>query len=216
MTGAIKICGITTADAIDAAAHAGATHAGFVFFAASPRATTTATALSLSRRNPSLKSVALTVDAGDDDLARIVAEAAPSMLQLHGSESPARVAAIRERFGLPVMKAVSIASAIDVTRARDYEAAADMLLFDASPDTLPGGNGIAFDWTLVAHERWSKPWMLSGGLTASSVAKAIHATGTRGVDVSSGVEKTRGVKDPQMIEQFIRAAKGAFAGSETQ
>ena len=215
MNHAIKICGITTAEAIDAAALAGATHAGFVFFAASPRATTTSVALSLSRRNPSLKSVALTVDAGDDDLARIVAEAAPSMLQLHGSESPARVSAIRERFGLPVMKALGISSEGDIARAHDYEAAADMLLFDASPDALPGGNGITFDWSLVAGERWLRPWMLSGGLSPSNVANAILATRARAVDVSSGVEKTRGVKDPQLIEQFIRAAKGAFAGSET-
>lgn len=216
MTPAIKICGIKTAAAIDTAAQAGATHLGFNFYDASPRLVSTADAAALSRRVPALESVALTVDATDALLDQIVREAAPSLLQLHGSETPERVSFIKSRFGLRVMKALAIASPADVRHARAYEHIADILLFDAKPDALPGGNGLTFDWQLIANEKWSKPWMLSGGLTPDNVAGAIRTTRARGVDVSSGVERSRGEKDPVLIERFIASARQTFAEQQTK
>jgi len=207
----VKICGIKTPEAVDAAARAGATHIGFVFFKDSPRHVTTARAYELALRAPGLKAVALTVDADDATLDAIVAEAHPRTLQLHGAETPARVREVKARYRLPVMKAIAIADAADVARAHNYETAADILLFDAKPDALPGGNGLAFDWQLIAKEKWSKPWMLSGGLNPNNVAEAIRVTRASGVDVSSGVEKSRGEKDPNLIERFVLAARTAFA-----
>jgi phosphoribosylanthranilate isomerase len=213
MTPAIKICGIKTAAAIDAAVRSGATHIGFNFFDASPRFVSTATASALAGRALSLTTVALTVDAGDELLERIVREAKPSLLQLHGRETPERVRSIKSQFRLPVMKAIAIASPQDVNLAHDFDQSADMLLFDAKPGELPGGNGLAFDWTLIASEAWHLPWMLSGGLTHQNVAEAIKKTGATCVDVSSGVEKVRGEKDPILIERFVAAAKTAFSES---
>lgn len=213
MTPAIKICGIKTAAAIDAAAQAGATHVGFNFFEASPRFLLTADAAVLASRVPGLKTVALTVDADDEVLDKIVREAKPSVLQLHGRESPGRVKSIRSRFHLPVMKAVSIDGPGDILHAHTYEQAADILLFDAKPGVLPGGNGLAFDWTLIAHETWKLPWLLSGGLTSGNVAEAIRTTHATGIDVSSGVESSRGEKDTALIKRFIAAAQTAFAES---
>jgi phosphoribosylanthranilate isomerase len=209
MSGAIKICGITTAEAIDAAARAGATHAGFVFHAASPRAISPTAAGEIAARAPGLRSVALTVDADDATLHAISAGLHPQMWQLHGGETPERIAAIRAMFRVPVMKAVAIESQADVARAHAYESIADWLLFDAKD----GGSGFAFDWRLVAEERWKKPWLLAGGLNAGNVAEAIRTTRARGVDVSSGVEKSRGVKDAALIERFVAAARAAFAES---
>ena len=211
MSIAVKICGLKTPEAVDAAVRAGATHIGFNFFKDSPRYVATTLAYELALRAPGLKAVALTVDADDATLDKIVAEAHPRMLQLHGAESPDRVSELKARFRLPVMKAIAIGAADDVQRAHDFEAAADILLFDAKPDALPGGNGLTFDWQLIAKEKWSKPWMLSGGLNAGNVAEAIRTTRARGVDVSSGVEKSRGEKDARLIEQFIAAARTAFA-----
>jgi phosphoribosylanthranilate isomerase len=211
MNSAIKICGLKTPEAVDAATRAGATHLGFNFYDASPRLVSTAAAAALSALAPALESVALTVDASDALLDQIVREAAPSLLQLHGNETPERVSFIKSRFGLRVMKAVAIASAADVRHAHTYEHAADWLLFDAKPDALPGGNGLTFDWQLIANEKWSRPWMLSGGLTAANVADAVRISHARGVDVSSGVEKSRGEKDPILIERFIVAAQKTFA-----
>ncbi len=208
---AVKICGIRTAEAVDAAARAGATHVGFVFFKESPRFIAADRAYELASRVPALKPVALTVDADDATLDEIVAKAHPRTLQLHGTETPARVREIKARYRLPVMKAIAIAAPGDVTRAHDYEDAADILLFDAKPATLPGGNGLAFDWQLVAGEKWRKPWMLSGGLNPGNVAEAIRATHAQGVDVSSGVEKSRGEKDVTLIERFIANARAAMA-----
>ena len=216
MTGAIKICGVKTAEAVDAAARAGATHLGFNFYDASPRLVSTTAAAALSARAPALESVALTVDATDALLDRIVREAAPSLLQLHGSETPERVSFIKSRFGLRVMKALAIASPADVRHARAYEHIADILLFDAKPDALPGGNGLTFDWQLIANEKWSKPWMLSGGLTPDNVAGAIRTTHASAVDVSSGVEKSRGEKDTALIERFIASARQTFAEHHTK
>ena len=213
MSGTIKICGIKTTEAIDAAARAGATHAGFVFYAPSPRALSPIDAGMIAERAPGLRAVALTVDADDATFDAISAGLHPQMWQLHGAETPERVRAIRQKFRVPVMKAVAIAGSDDLARARIFEDSADWLLFDAKPDALPGGNGLAFDWQLIAGETWRKPWMLSGGLNPGNVAEAIRITHARGVDVSSGVEKSRGEKDPALIERFIAAARQALAES---
>lgn len=213
MSIAVKICGVKTADAIDAAARAGATHIGFNFYQKSPRYVSATEAGKLAERAPGLRSVALTVDANDETLHEISAGLHPQMWQLHGDEPPERVNAIRNMFRVPVMKAVAIETAADIARARKYEQVADWLLFDAKPGELPGGNGLAFDWNLIAGETWTKPWMLSGGLTADNVADAIRLTRTHAVDVSSGVESARGQKDPQLIERFVAAARSAFAGN---
>jgi phosphoribosylanthranilate isomerase len=213
MSGAIKICGVKTAEAVDAAVRAGATHLGFNFFRKSPRYVAPDEAGRLAARAPGLRSVALTVDADDVMLRAISDGMHPQMWQLHGDESPKRVAAIRDMFRVPVMKAVSIESKTDMARAYTYEQCADWLLFDAKPGALPGGNGLAFDWRLIADETWTKPWLLSGGLTPENVGEAIRTTHARGVDVSSGVEQVRGEKDPALIERFVTTARAAFAES---
>jgi phosphoribosylanthranilate isomerase len=213
MSGVIKICGVKTAEAMDAAARAGATHIGFNFYPKSPRFISPEEAGRLAARAPGLRNVALTVDADDETLHAISAGLHPQMWQLHGDETPERVSAIRNQFRVPVMKAVSIESKVDVARAYTYEQCADWLLFDAKPGALPGGNGLAFDWHLIAEETWTKPWFLSGGLTPGNVAEAIHTAYARGVDVSSGVEKARGEKDPALIEDFVLRARAAFAES---
>jgi phosphoribosylanthranilate isomerase len=152
----------------------------------------------------------LTVDSDDQRLSAVIEAFAPDILQLHGAETPARVAAIREKFGRPVMKAIGLATATDLDKISAYEAVADMLLFDAAPAdaaALPGGNGRAFDWTLLAGRSFGRPWLLGGGLTAENVGAAIAATGAPGVDVSSGVESARGVKDISKIVRLIAAAR---------
>ena len=211
MSGSIKICGIKTADAIDAAARVGATHVGFNFYPASPRVIAPADAGTIAARTPGLRTVALTVDADDETMHAISAGLHPQMWQLHGNETPERVLAIRNTFRVPVMKAIAIESEADIARARKFERIADWLLFDAKPADLPGGNGLVFDWKLIAGQTWTKPWMLSGGLSATNVAEAIRTTRARAVDVSSGVEKSRGHKDPLLIETFVAAARTAFA-----
>ena len=213
MSGFVKICGLRTAAAVDASIEQGASHVGFVFYPASPRNISPAEAGRLIARLPdSVVPVALTVDADDATIAAILAEAPVRMLQAHGHESPARVAALRQRFGLPVMKAIGIAEAADVARAHDYEAVADLLLLDAKAPKkgLPGGNGLAFDWGLIANEAWSRPWFLAGGLTPDNVAEAIRISGARAVDVSSGVEQAPGVKDIGLIAAFLAAARSQF------
>jgi len=211
----VKICGINAPAALAAAAEGGADYIGFVFYPASPRAVTPAVAASLAAAAPArLRKVALSVDA-DDALLREILETAPiDLLQLHGRESVERVAEIRARFGVPVMKVLKIAGAEDVAAAAAYEPVADRLLFDAKPPkdmagALPGGNALAFDWQLLAGRSWSLPWMLSGGLTAENVAEALRISGARAVDVSSGVEDRPGVKNPDKIRAFIAAAKAA-------
>lgn len=211
----VKICGLRTPEAVAAAAAAGAAYLGFVFFPASPRAVTPEAAAALAARVPAgLARVGLVVDAGDAELDAIASVAAPDLLQLHGAESPERVRAIRARLGLPVMKAVGLRSAEDLPRIAAFEAVADMILVDAKPApgaALPGGNGLAFDWRLLAGRRWARPWMLAGGLTAANVAEAVRLTGARQVDVSSGVESAPGVKDPDRIRAFLAAAGAAGA-----
>jgi phosphoribosylanthranilate isomerase len=209
----VKICGLTTAPALDAALDAGADFVGFVFFPPSPRHLELAAAGDLGRQvGGRAGKVALTVDADDGLIAAIMAALAPDLLQLHGREPPARVAAIRARFGRPVMKALPIAGPEDLAAIPAYAGVADRLLFDARPPreaTRPGGLGRAFDWRLLERLDLAVPFMLSGGLDAGNVATALAVTAAPGVDVSSGVEAAPGVKDPERIRAFIRAARAA-------
>lgn len=207
----VKICGLRQAADVAAAATAGAAYAGFVFFAKSPRNVSIPQARALALAAPlGLAKVALTVDASEADLDAIVEAVPLDMLQLHGKESPDRVAAIRARYGLPVMKAVGVADEGDLAALFDYSLVADQILVDAKPPTsapLPGGNGLAFDWRLLTGRHWLRPWMLAGGLTPENVAEAIRLTNARQVDVSSGVESAPGVKDPARIAAFVEATR---------
>lgn len=209
----IKICGLSTAETLEAALSGGASHAGFIFFAKSPRNVTVAQAKSLrAAASGRAKAVAVTVDADDDFLASIVAEMGPDMLQLHGHESPARTAEIRSRFGLPVMKAFSISGAADLAAIVPYKGIANRFLFDAKPpkgSDLPGGNGVSFDWRLLAALDGSVDYMLSGGLNAANVGEAILHANPPGLDVSSGVESAPGVKDARLIGEFFKAVRAA-------
>ncbi|KIC36868.1 phosphoribosylanthranilate isomerase [Leisingera sp. ANG-M7] len=210
----VKICGLSTPQDVAAVAAAGAAYAGFVFFPKSPRNVSIAQAAALAIEAPiGLCKVALTVNAFDDELDAITGTVPLDMLQLHGKESPERVAEVRARYGLPVMKAVGIADAADIPQIALYEQVADQLLIDAKPPKeaeLPGGNGLAFDWRLLAGRKyWQKPWMLAGGLTPENVAEAIRMTGARQVDVSSGVESAPGEKDAALIDAFTKAARAA-------
>jgi phosphoribosylanthranilate isomerase len=212
---AIKICGLKTPEALEVALESGADMVSFVFFGPSPRnlALEAARVLGQQAQDRAAK-VALTVDADDDTLHGIVAALKPDMLQLHGNESPDRVVAVRTRFGLPVMKALPIATRADLSPIREYSNIADCLLFDARPlpsDTRPGGLGKTFDWTLLVGLNIDVPYMLSGGLTPDNVAEAIRVTRVPGVDVSSGVERAPGEKDFDKIRAFIRAARAADA-----
>jgi len=205
-----KLCGLTTQDDIDAAAAAGAAYIGLVFFEKSPRNVAIETARSLAIHAPvGLAKVALVVNADDAALDRITDRVPLDMLQLHGSESPQRVAAVKARYGLPVMKALGIASRADVARAQLYSGVADQLLLDAKPpegEALPGGNGLSFDWRLLEGESWSVPWMLAGGLTPDNVAEAVRRSAARQVDVSSGIETAPGQKSAELMAKFVSEA----------
>ena len=209
----VKICGLKTPETLDVALESGADLVGFVFFGPSPRNLDLPTARSLGARvKARAGKVALTVDATDDALADIIAALKPDMLQLHGTETPERVVAVRTRFGLPVMKALPIAARADLSPIRLYAHVADRLIFDArAPQdaTRPGGLGKAYDWSLLKDIDVGIPFMLSGGLNADNVAQAIAVTRAPGVDVSSGVERSPGVKDADKIRAFIRAARDA-------
>ena len=211
----IKICGLSTSATLAAALDAGADMVGFVFFPKSPRHVDWGKARALGRQaRGRAKIVALTVDADDDALKRIVDALSPDVLQLHGGESPARVRRICELFARPTMKAIGVSAREDLAAAEPYESVADLLLIDAKPPkdaALPGGNGLPFDWGLARHFAPRRPWLLSGGLDPDTVAAAIAATGARGVDVSSGVERAPGVKDEAKIRTFVAAARSAFA-----
>lgn len=212
MSVAVKICGINAADALAAAREGGAAFVGFIFYPPSPRAVTPEEAGRLAAGKGGMQAVAVTVDADDATLAGIVEAAPIDLLQLHGAESPERVAAVRERFRLPVMKAVKVAGPADLDAAQPYLDAADRLLFDAKPPKdargmLPGGNALAFDWQLLAGRDWPRPWMLSGGLNAGNLAEAVAASGARAVDVSSGVEVEPGRKDPGRISALLELAR---------
>jgi len=208
----VKICGVKSEAALTAAVANGANALGFNFYPPSPRAIDAARAGALTAMVPSgITKVGLFVDASDETIAAVLAAASLDMLQLHGDETPRRVKDLRRRFGLPVMKAVRLASATDVAAADAYLAAADRLLFDAKPppekkDALPGGNAINFDWSLIAGRSWVLPWLLSGGLNAGNLAAAVAATGAGAVDVSSGVEDSPGKKSPEKIAAFLRLA----------
>jgi len=207
----VKICGLKTPADVAAVAASGAAYAGFVFFAKSPRNLTIPAARELALAAPlGLAKVALVVDA-DDAFLDAITEAMPlDMLQLHGHETPDRVAEVRARYGLPVMKAVGVADEGDLAAVFDYSLVADQILVDAKPPKnadLPGGNGLSFDWRLVAQRRWLRPWMLAGGLTPDNVAEAIRLTNARQVDVSSGVESAPGIKDAGRISAFVKAAQ---------
>lgn len=206
----VKICGLREAAHVEAAAEAGAAYVGFVFFPKSPRHLELAQARALALATPAgIAKVALTVDADDALLDRLTGEVPLDFLQLHGKETPERVAAVKARYGLPVMKAVGVADANDLPALDLYATVADQLLVDAKPapdSDLPGGNGLAFDWRLIAGRRWPVPWMLAGGLTPENVGEAIRLTGAQQVDVSSGVESAPGVKDAARIRAFLAAA----------
>jgi len=208
----VKICGLRTAEDVAAVAAAGAAYAGFNFFARSPRFVTVEEARGLALLAPEgLCKVALVVDAEDAALDAIVAGVPLDMLQLHGHETPERVAEIKARYGLPVMKVIGVAGEADLACLTEYSLVADQLLIDAKPPkdaVLPGGNGLAFDWRLLVGRKWLRPWMLAGGLNAGNVAEAVRLTGARQVDVASGVESAPGVKDAARIAEFVRAAQG--------
>jgi phosphoribosylanthranilate isomerase len=209
----VKICGLSTAEALEVALDEGADMVGFVFFPPSPRHISFEAARLLGERvRGRAEKVALTVDADDAWFGAIVEALQPDLLQLHGKETAARVTALKQRFGLPVMKAVPIAQKDDLALAANYIVAADRILFDARAPkdaTRPGGLGKTFDWRLLQNLVLGVPFMLSGGLDASNVAEALRITKAPGVDVSSGVERAPGEKDPDKIRAFVRAARRA-------
>jgi phosphoribosylanthranilate isomerase len=212
MSVAAKICGLSTEAAVTAAVEGGAAYLGFVFYPPSPRAVTTGRAARLCAAVPSgIARVGLFVDADDDTIRAVLAEAAIDILQFHGNESPERVADAKLRFARPVMKSIAISASEDVRGAARYEESADLLLFDAKPprraDALPGGNGLAFDWGLIAGRSWRPRWMLSGGLTAELLPEAVRISGAASVDVSSGVESRPGEKDLDKIRVFLATAR---------
>ena len=209
---AVKICGVNSPVALDAAVSAGADMLGFVFFPPSPRALSPAGAAALASLDTGeAERIGLFVDPSDEEVEAALSALPLEVLQLHGSETPERCAAVRARFGLPVMKALGVASPSDLDALADYAPAVDRFLLDAKPPAgaeLPGGNAAAFDWSLVAGRAVPRPWLLAGGLTPDNVARALAESGAPGVDVSSGVEKARGVKDPALVKAFVAAAKG--------
>ena len=211
MAVAAKICGLSSEAAVKAAVAGGAAYVGFVFYPPSPRAITAERAAALCVAVPSgVQRVGLFVDADDTTIGAVLGTAPIDILQFHGCESPDRIADAKVRFHRPVMKAVPIAGEEDVLAATRYERDADLLLFDAKPprrgDALPGGNGLPFDWRLIAGRRWRKPWMLSGGLTPETLSDAVRISGATAVDVSSGVERRPGDKDPEKIRRFLAIA----------
>lgn len=209
----IKICGLSTPETVNAALAGGASHVGFIFFEKSPRHVSPEQAgrlrqLALGKA----KAVAVTVDAEDDALDTIVAAMAPDMLQLHGKETPERVAAVKARHGLPVMKALAIGEAADLARVTPYLGVADRMLLDAKPpkgSDLPGGNGVSFDWSLLSRLPEATDYLLSGGLDAGNVATALRLAEPPGLDISSGVERAPGVKDEGRIARFFAAVEAA-------
>jgi phosphoribosylanthranilate isomerase len=209
---AAKICGLNSSEAVTAAIAGGARFLGFVFYPPSPRAVSAPTAAALGAGAPAgVARVGLFVDPSDGELEATVEAANLDVLQLHGNETPERVAAVKGRFNMTVMKAVPIAGAADIDGAEAYLSAADWLLFDAKPPAamkgaLPGGNALSFDWQLLAGRRWPKPWMLSGGLNAGNLREAVHVSGAIAVDVSSGVEDRPGHKNAKKIAAFLRLA----------
>jgi len=208
-----KICGLRTSETVAAAIAAGADFVGFNFFTKTPRYVEPEMAAALGRAVPAgVTKTGLLVDDDDVRIAAILSVCPLDLLQLHGAETPERVAAIKAKFGLPVMKVIKVRNAADIARAADYEAVADRLLFDAVPpadmkNALPGGNAVSFDWDLLKGFRTRLPWMLSGGLNADNLAEAVRRSGARAVDVSSGVEDRPGEKNPNKIKAFLTIAR---------
>ena len=215
MTVRAKICGLNDPAAVRAAVDGGAAYIGLVFYPPSPRAVTPVQAAELAALVPAgIGKVGLFVDATDDEIDTVLARAPLDMLQLHGGESPERVAALRERTGLKVMKVIKVAGPSDLETAPDWYDVADWLLFDARPpkdmkNALPGGNALAFDWLLLKAREFPLPWMLAGGLDEGNVAEAVRLSGARYVDTSSGVEDSPGVKNPEKIHAFLKAVASA-------
>ncbi|MGU3400140.1 phosphoribosylanthranilate isomerase [Brucellaceae bacterium D45D] len=209
----IKICGLKTPDAVNAALDAGASHIGFIFFPKSPRNIDPTDAAALRKvAKDRAKVVAVTVDADDATLDAITDAVKPDMLQLHGHETPERVRIVKERYGLPVMKAFAIREASDLEAITPYKGVADRFLFDAKPPKgadLPGGNGVSFDWSLLDALDADVDYMLSGGLNADNIAEALQKTRAPGIDISSGVERAPGEKDVRLIEEFFQAIADA-------
>ena len=209
----IKICGLKTDEAMAAALAGGVSHVGFIFFAKSPRYVDPAEAGRLRQAAiGKAKAVAVTVDADDAFLDEIVEKMRPDMLQLHGAETPARVAEVKARYGLPVVKVFSVSEAADLDRLKPFIGIADRFMFDAKPpkgSQLPGGNGVAFDWRILAGLDAGLDYMLSGGLNAANIGDALRSANPPAIDISSGVESAPGVKDPALIEQFFRAVRAA-------
>ena len=207
----VKICGLATVDDVRACADAGANYMGLVFFEKSPRNIIIPAARELALAAPlGLAKVALVVNPSDAELDAITATVPLDMLQLHGRETPERVAEVKARYGLPVMKAVGIADGDDLPKLESYFGVADQILVDAKPPKdgeLPGGNGLSFDWRLIAGRRWPCPWMLAGGLTPENVAEAVKMTGVKQVDVSSGVEDAPGQKNAELIQKFVQSSR---------
>jgi phosphoribosylanthranilate isomerase len=212
MSTKVKICGLKTDAALEAALAGGADYVGLVFFPASPRHVTPAAAKALADKARGRAGiVSLLVDPDDALIDTVIAAVAPDLLQLHGQETPARAADIRRRWGTPIMKAIRVETSQDARVALAYREAVDLILFDARPpedSTRPGGNGAPFDWRTLLGVKDQVPFVLSGGLTPDNVAEAIRATAAPAVDVSSGVERRPGEKDPELIRRFLRAAKG--------
>ena len=209
----VKICGLSTSGTLEAALDAGADMAGFVFFEASPRHVRLGAARELGQiaRGRATK-VALTVDADDATFENIIETLQPAILQLHGQESVSRVRDIKQKFGLPVMKAFSISEAADLERIVPFKGVADRFLFDAKPpkgSVLPGGNGVSFDWALLAALDPGIDYMLSGGLNAANIRDALRLSNPPGIDISSGVESAPGIKDAALIEEFFKAVRSA-------
>jgi len=208
----VKICGLSEPESLVAAINAGARYVGFVFFEKSPRNINIDMARELALLVPTgVRKVALVVNASNAELDAIMQSVPVDMLQLQGDETPARVVEIKARYGVPVMKAIGVADASDLAVLDVYARVCDQILVDAKPSKdaeLPGGNGLSFDWRLIAGRRWTVPWMLAGGLTAENVAEAVRLTGATQVDVSSGVESAPGIKDKKKITAFITAALG--------
>jgi len=213
MSALIKICGISHMAALGAAVEGEADLVGFVFYPPSPRYVSPGRAAALGRETPAeMRRVGVFVDPDNGMLAQVLDRAPLDIIQLHGAETPERVAEIKARFGLPVIKALAVASSADVDRAHAHTQTADWLLFDArppsAPGALPGGNALSFDWSLLAGRAWAVPHLISGGLDAENVGEALASTGARGADVSSGVERSPGDKDPDKIAAFLKAARG--------
>jgi len=206
----VKICGVNDRAGLDASLRHGARMIGFNFFPKSPRFVTTGQVAALSQVVPDdVERFGVTVDADDAMLEQVIAAARLSVVQLHGHEGPDRAAAIRERFGVKVMKVIRVSEAPDLDAVAAFEPVADLIMFDAKPPkgaTRPGGNAVAFDWRLLSGRRWRRPWLLSGGLDPDNLRQAVEISGARAADVASGVESAPGVKDPERIKAFLQEA----------